>query len=137
MFSKAHLVSTLVATIWGMAGGFLLWGIIADPLMKEHMTLTGLMKEEIDMVFLPLGTLVQAFAFSYIYSKWGQGNYGMSTGLSFGLWMAILIGLGEKLVDYATANMMNLTGTLMNFVVYVVFFGVMGLLVGLIYKKMA
>lgn len=137
MFSKANLISTLVATIWGMGGGFLLWGILAEPYMVDHIMVDGLMKEPLEVVYLIIGTLIQAFAFATIYSKFGAGHYGAGNGFTFGIWMAILIGLGEGLVDFATSNMMNLHGTLVNFVVYLVFFGIMGLLVGLVYGKTA
>lgn len=134
MFSKANLISTIVATVWGMAGGFLLWGIIADPIMKDDM-MPGLMREMPDMFHLAIGTLIQAFGFSSIYRKFGEGNYGIKSGLSMGLLTAIMIGAGEKLVDFATSNMLNFHGTIINFFVYLVFFGIMGLLVGLIYQR--
>lgn len=137
MFSKANIISTIVATVWGMGGGFLLWGIIAEPLMKDHIILDGLLKETPDMVFLAIGTLIQGFAFSTIYSRFGSGNYGGASGFTMGILLAVLIGFGEKLIDYATANMMNLHATLINGVVYLVFFGVMGLLVGFIYAKIS
>ncbi|GAB5398871.1 MAG: hypothetical protein Aureis2KO_04560 [Aureisphaera sp.] len=137
MFSKANLVSTLVTAIWGMGGGFLLWGIIAEPLMADNMLIPNLVKEQPDMVFLALGCLIQAFGFCSIYRKFGMDNYGASTGLNMGILTGIMIGLGEKLIDFATANMMDMQGTLINFAIYVIFFGVTGLIAGLIYKKLA
>ena len=137
MFSKANLISTIVTAIWGMGGGFLLWGIIAEPLMADNMLMPNLVKEQPDMVFLALGCLIQAFGFSSIYRKFGMDNYGTASGLNMGILTGIMIGLGEKLIDYATANMMDMQGTLINFVIYIVFFGVTGVLAGLIYKKMA
>ena len=137
MFSKANLVSTLVATIWGVGGGFLLWGIVGEPLMADHMQMDGLLKETPDMAFLVIGCLIQAFAFCSIYGQWAKGSFGAGSGITFGAWLALLIGLGEKLIDYATANLMNLQGTIMNFVIYLVFFGVTGLLAGLIYNKLS
>ena len=136
MFSKANLVSTLIAGIWGMGGGFLLWGIIAEPMMTENM-LPGLLKAEPDMFHLAIGCLIQAFGFSTIYGKYGAGNYGAKSGLSMGIMVGIMIGAGEKLIDFATSNMMDFEGTLMNFVIYLIFFGVTGLIAGLIYKKLA
>ena len=135
MFSKANLISTVVALIWGMGGGFLLWGILAEPYMADHILLDGVMKDPVDMVYLGIGTLIQGFAFSTIYGKYGSGSYGAGSGLSYGIWLAILAGLGEGIIDFATANLMNLHGTLVNFLVYLIFFGIMGLLVGLIYGK--
>ncbi len=136
MFSKANIVSTILTAIWGLGGGFLLWGIIAEPLMADHMTLSGLIKEEPDMVWLAIGCIIQAFAFCTIYSKWGASGYSAMSGLTFGLWMGLMVGLGEGLIDFATSNMMDMTGTLMGFAVYLVFFGITGLIAGLVYSKM-
>lgn len=136
MFSKANLVSTLVTAIWGMGGGFLLWGIIAEPMMADNM-MSGLMRAEPDMFHLALGCLIQAFGFSTIYGKYGATSFGIKSGLSMGIMVGIMIGAGEKLIDFATSNMINFEGTLMNFAIYLVFFGITGLLAGLIYKKMA
>ncbi|MBL4662949.1 MAG: hypothetical protein JKY22_05215 [Flavobacteriaceae bacterium] len=136
MFSKVNLVSTLVATVWGVAGGFLLWGIIADPLMADHMGMEGIMKDPPDIMYLILGCLVQGFAFSTIYGKISAGSYDTASGIQYGILVAILVGLGGGLINYATGNLMDLTGTFMNFGIYLFFFAVMGLLAGLIYTKM-
>jgi len=136
MFSKANIISTIVTTIWGFAGGYLLWGLVGDPFMEDHFgSATGIMREVPDMVHLILGCLVQGFAFSTIYRKWGGGTYSASNGLNFGLWVAILIGLGGGLIDFATSNMLDITGTFANALIYLVFFLIMGALVGLIYNK--
>ncbi|MBT8262947.1 MAG: hypothetical protein KJO05_09010 [Bacteroidia bacterium] len=137
MFSKANLVSTLVLTIWGVGGGYLLWGILADPFFTDHVVTDGLMKDPPDMVHLIIGCLIQAFAFSSIYQRFGSGSYGAGSGLSMGIWIAIMVGLGEGLVDFATSNILDLHGTFVNCVIYLIFFGIMGLLAGLIYGKMA
>ncbi|NND61564.1 MAG: hypothetical protein HKN48_00055 [Flavobacteriaceae bacterium] len=137
MFSKANLVSTLLAGIWGFGGGYLLWGILGDPMLSDHVVTSGLMKDPPDMMYLVIGCLIQAFGFSTIYGKYGAANYGAGSGISLGVWVAIMIGLGEKLIDFATANILDRTGTLINFVIYLVFFAVTGLIAGLIYKKMA
>lgn len=137
MFSKANLTSTIVNTIWGAGGGFLLWGMLADPYLSDHVVTSGLMKDPPDMVYLVVGCFIQAFGFSAIYGKYGSGNYGASSGISMGVLAAIMVGLGEGLIDHATANILNLQGTMVNFVVYLVFFGIMGLLAGVIYKKMS
>ena len=136
MFSKANILSTIVTTIWGFAGGYLLWGVVADPMMAEHMgSATGLMKDPPDMLHLGIGTFIQGFAFSTLYGKWANGTFNATNGLHFGFWTAILIGLGGGLINFATSNMLDITGTFMNAVVYIVFFAVMGALAGLVYQK--
>ncbi|QNJ97156.1 hypothetical protein [Constantimarinum furrinae] len=136
MFTKANIVSTLVTAVWGFGGGYLLWGILGDPLLSDHLgSATGVMREMPDMFHLVLGCIIQAFAFSTIYGRWANSEYGMGTGITFGFWVAILMGLGEGLIDYATSNIIDMSGTFINFGIYLVFFLVTGLLAGLVYKK--
>lgn len=135
MFSKTNLVSTLVAAVWSMGGGFLLWGIIAEPLMAGRM-MDGLMKDPLEPAFLAIGSVVQGFGFSTIYRGFGQGNYNPASGIKMGVLFGLMVGFGEKLIDYATSNMMDMQATLINGVTYLVFFGVMGFLAGFIYKRM-
>jgi hypothetical protein len=136
MFSKSNIISTIVAAIWGFAGGYLLWGIIGEPIMADYMgSATGVMKEMPDMFHLALGCLVQGFVFSLIYSKWANGNYSAGNGINFGIWLGVLVGIGGGLIDFATGNILDLTGTIINAVIYIVFFAVMGALVGLVYRK--
>jgi len=134
MFSKTNLISTLITGLWAFFGGYLLWGFIGEPLLADHM-MPGLMKDPPDFLHLALGCLIMAFAFSVIYSKWARGAHSISQGIQFGIWLGILIGLGSGLIDYATGNMDDITGTLGNAVIYIVFFAVMGALVSLIYSK--
>ena len=135
MFSKSNLISTLVTAVWGYLGGWVLWGMLMDPILQEHNSATGMMKEMPDMFHLIIGCIIAGFAFSTIYGKWGSGNYSAMSGLTYGVWVGILLGFGEGLVNMAVMNMLDFTGTLLNGVTYVVFYAVMGLLAGLVYQK--
>ncbi|WP_303318275.1 hypothetical protein Q4Q34_10775 [Flavivirga abyssicola] len=135
MFSKTNLISTIITTIWGFLGGWLLWGIIGDPMLADHTFSSGLMKEAPDMALLFIGCLVVGFAFSTMYSKWARGSHGISQGAQFGIWIGILIGLGSGLIDYSTSNLLDLSGTIINAAIYIVHYAVMGILASLIYGK--
>ena len=137
MFSKTNLISTLVTTLWGFFGGWLLWGMIGDPMLTEHTINSGLMKEMPDMALLALGCLIAGFSFSSIYSKWARGTHGVSHGAQFGIWLGVLIGLGSGLIDHSTSNLLDLTGTIINAVIYIVHFAIMGILASLVYGKFA
>ena len=77
------------------------------------------------------------FIFSSIYNKWGNTNYGASNGLIYGIWIGLLMGLGEGMVNFAVMDMLDLTGTLINAGTFAVFYGIMGLLAGLVYGKLS
>ncbi|MFG6685717.1 hypothetical protein ACGK9U_03985 [Mariniflexile sp. HNIBRBA6329] len=135
MFSKSNLISTLVTTLWGFLGGWLIWGIIGDPILKEHISNADLMKEMPDMPLLALGCLIVGFAFSTMYSKWANSTHSAAIGATFGIWLGILTGLGDGLIDHATANIIDLSGTLINAVLYIIHFAIMGVLASLVYNK--
>ncbi|TGV04159.1 hypothetical protein [Flavivirga rizhaonensis] len=135
MFSKTNLISTIITTIWGFLGGWLLWGIIGDPMLADHTVSSGLMKEVPDMALLTIGCLVVGFAFSTMYSKWARGSHGIFQGVQFGIWIGILIGLGSGLIDYSTSNLLDLSGTIINAAIYIVHYSIMGILASLIYGK--
>jgi thiamine transporter ThiT len=136
MFTKTNLISTIVAAIWSFMGGFLFWGILAEDFMNNHLgTATGMGKEMPDFGLLAFGCLVQAFAFSSIFRNWGSDSYTPMDGLKYGIWAGILVGFGHGLINHATTNFLDMTGSVVNGFIYVVFYAVMGLLVGWIYKK--
>ena len=137
MFSKSNLISTLVTAIWGYLAGWLLWGMLMDPILEEHNAATGIMKEMPDMVHLLIGCIISGFVFSSIYSKWANGNFGPSSGLSYGIWVGVLFGLGAGMIDMSVMNMLDFTGTMLNGATYIVFYAIMGLLAGLIYQKIS
>ncbi len=136
MFSKTNIIATLVTGLWAFFGGYLLWGILGESLMMDHLgSASGVMKETPDFVHLTLGCLILAFIFCIIYSKWARGMHSASQGAQFGLWLGLLSGVGEGLIDFATANILTLTGTLLNAVIYIIYFLVMGILASMVYGK--
>ena len=135
MFSKSNLISTLITALWGFLGGWLTWGIIGDPILKEHILHTSLMKEIPNFPLLALGCLIIGFSFSTMYSKWANGTHNISVGVNFGIWLGILTGLGDGLIDHATANIIDLSGSIMNAMLYIVHFAIMGILASIVYSK--
>ena len=136
MFSKTNLISTLVTTIWGFMGGYLLWGILADSFLNNHLsTATGVGKEVPDWGFLALGCLIQAFTFSSVFKQWGAKHFNTICGLKYGILIGIFVGYGNELINYATTNVLDITGALVNGAIYIVFYAMMGFLTGYIYNK--
>ncbi|MEX0312783.1 MAG: hypothetical protein AB3N18_01295 [Allomuricauda sp.] len=136
MFSKSNLLATVVATIVMFLLGYLLWGMAAESLMDGHV-ITDIMKDPPDFLFIILGNLVSAFALSNLYGKWARGHHSVKEGAKFGAWISLFAGLGTALIWYATANLFDLTGHLLDFVLALVFFVVTGIAIALIYQKTA
>jgi len=136
MFSKNNLIAFLITSLWSYFGGFLLWGILGDPLLKDHLgSATGLMKDPPDMILLMLGCVILAIIFCVIYSKWARGHHSVSQGAQFGLLLGILAGFGSGLIDHATSNMVTFSGFFINGLLYLVYYVIMGIIASLVYNK--
>ena len=136
MFSKTNLMAYFVTALWAYFGGFLIWGIIGDPLLENHLgSATGLMKDVPDHLHLVLGCVILAIIFCIIYHKWARGHHNASHGAQFGLLLGLLAGFGSGLIDYSTSNMLVFSGFFINAIMYLVYYIIMGIIASLIYKK--
>jgi ABC-type Mn2+/Zn2+ transport system permease subunit len=137
MFSKTSLISTVVTAIWGCFGGFLLWGILADPYLKAHPgSAAGVMKEGMpDFPFLIIGCIITGLFFSTIYSKWSRGHHSITEGAQFGILIGVFMGFGNGIIDYSTTNIMDMSAMLLNGAIYIIHFMIMGILASMIYNR--
>ena len=129
-------MATLAGTVTMFVVGYLLWGIALVDVMEGH-TITNVMKDPPDFVMLLLSHIIASFALSNIYGKWSDGNYGAGDGFNFGIWVGIFTGISYSLLGYATANLMDLTGHLIDGVVTLIFFTIVGIVIGIAYKAAA
>ena len=136
MFSKTNLISGLVTALWGFFGGYLLWGILTAPFFANHAgSAISAGKEIPDFLPLALGCLISGVVFSYFYANYANGNHSISKGVNFGLLMGIYVGIGHGLINHATTNILDTTGTIANMGVYIVFLIIMGVLASIVYNK--
>ncbi len=59
----------------------------------------------------------------------------ISKGVYLGIWIGILLGFGNGIIDFSTMGVLDITGTLVNGLIYVVHFSIMGALASLVYSK--
>ena len=106
------LVRVLAATVAGgivfFAVGYVLFGIVLDPIMKPYMRhFPGLMKEPMpSMIFLPLWNLTMAFLFAIVFEKWANIRTFVD-GLKGGFLLMLLIALIIDLQYVAFTNIFN------------------------------
>ncbi|MFC4221013.1 hypothetical protein [Flagellimonas marina] len=136
MFSKSNLLATLVGAIVMFFLGYLIWGIATVDFFEQH-TVVNVMKEVPNMGLIALANLIAVFALSTLYSKWARGHHSAGQGFQFGVWIGIFIGLGMGLLNYATANFMDMTGHIVEAIIDIVFFGIIGAVISLVYQKTA
>lgn len=56
-------------------------------------------------------------------------------GFEFGAWIGIFIGLGLGLLWFSTSELMDTTGTLVEAIIDIIFYGIIGGIIGLTYSK--
>ena len=133
MFSKQHLLSTLVATVTMFFLGYLIWGVATVDFFEGH-TINNVMKDPPLFPFIILANLIAAFTLCVIYGKWARGYHSMGGGFQFGVWIGIFVGLGMGLLWYGTSEMMDLQGHLVEAVLDIVYYGIVGAVIGLMFK---
>lgn len=136
MFSKTNLLATLVSAIVMFFLGYLIWGLATVNFFTEH-TIVNTMKEVPDLGLIALANLIGTFIMSTLYSKWARGHHSLGQGFEFGALIGAFVGLSMGLLWYATANMMDLTAHVIEAILDIVFYGIIGICIALVYQKMA
>ena len=95
------------------------------------------MKETPDMLFIALGNLIGAFALISIYGKWARGVHSAKEGFQFGIWVGVFTGFGMGLLNYGVNDLMDLTGHIAEGVIEIIFYGIIGAVITMIYKATA
>ncbi len=136
MFSVSNLLAILASFIILFFGGYLYYGILAAGFYESHAgSATGVQKEQVDMVFIAIGCLVEAFVMTSIYSKWANGDYTVSNGLKFGAFVGLFVGFGIGLITYATTNLSDITGHIVDGIWNIFFYGLTGVVIALVLNK--
>ncbi|WP_190809971.1 hypothetical protein [Flagellimonas sp. S3867] len=136
MFSKSNLLATLAGGATMFLLGYLIWGVATVDFFAEH-SLVNAMKEVPNMGLIVVGNLVQAFALSTLYSKWARGHHSMGQGFQFGAWVGVFVGVGMGLIWYATSNWMDFTGHTVEAIIDIIYYGIAGAVIALVYQKTA
>jgi hypothetical protein len=138
MFTKENLLATVAGTVTMFILGYLIWGMAAASFFEAH-SITNVMKpdDEMNMAFIFLGNLFAAFGMSSLYRKWARGYHGFVDGFGFGAWIGFIIGVGMGLVWLGTSNFMDPTGHLAEAILDIVFYGLVGAVISLVYKATA
>ncbi|ALM08086.1 hypothetical protein SB49_09925 [Sediminicola sp. YIK13] len=134
MFSKANVLATIIGFVVMFLFGYAIWGIATAEFFEAHAT-NSIMKNPPDMLFIALGNLIGTFAISTIYGKWAAGAYGAANGFAFGIWIGIFVGLGMGLLWYGTSELMDMTGHLVEAIIDIFFYGIVGAVIGFVYQK--
>ena len=128
MSTNKILMAGLVAAVVSFFLGWAIYGMLLMDFYATNVgTATGVMRTESEMVWwaLIVGNLCTGLLFAYIYGRWASIT-SASTGAQAGAMIGLLIGGSWNLMMYGTSNLSNLTGTLVDIVVYTVMSAIVG-----------
>ncbi|HMO40099.1 MAG TPA: hypothetical protein PKC76_19180 [Saprospiraceae bacterium] len=112
--------------------GFLVYGVLLMKFFEANAgTATGVMKEPMDWWALILGNLAWGFLLAVIFVRWANIST-FATGLRAGAIIGLLTGLSFDLMIYGTSNLSNLTGTIVDVLIFTALSAVAGGVVGLV-----
>lgn len=134
MFSKSNILATILGFVTMFLLGYAIWGVATVSFFEAHAT-NNIMKDPPDLLFIALGNLIGTFALSTIYGQWAAGSYSAANGFAFGIWIGIFVGLGMGLLWYGTSELMDMTGHLVEAILDIVFYGIIGAVIGFVYQK--
>jgi hypothetical protein len=136
MFTKQNLLATLAGFAAMFLMGYGIWEFLLADFFNSH-TLKSFMNEEMSMALIAGSNLIAAFALSSVYGKWARGHHSATDGFQYGAWIGLFTGFGIGLLNQAVMGLMDMTGTLVNGVVEVIYYGIIGAIIALVYKATA
>lgn len=136
MFTKQNLLATLAGFVTMFLLGFVIWGMALTGFFQEH-SINDVMKDPPDLITIALGNLIATFALSSLYGKWARGVHSLSEGFQFGLWIGIFVGLGLGLLWCGTTELMDTTGYVVEAVLDILFYAIIGAVIAVVYKATA
>ncbi|AWX44056.1 hypothetical protein HME9304_01056 [Flagellimonas maritima] len=136
MFSKSNLLATLAAFFTMFLLGYGIWEFLLAEFFEAH-TVKSVMNEQMNMGLIAGSNLIAAFVLSTIYGKWARGYHSVGDGFTYGAWIGVFTGFGLGLLNYAVMGLSDLTAALVNGVVEVIFYGIIGVVIALVYKNTA
>lgn len=135
MNPKQFALGTLTGGVAYFFLGFLVYAVILAGFFEANMgTATGVMKTDMQWWPLILGNLASGALLTLVFLKWANIST-FSSGASAGAIIGFLVASGYDLIMYDTSNIMNLTGTLVDIVVYTLISALVGGLIGLVLQK--
>lgn len=127
-----HVTAVVAAGIVMFLVGFLLYGVLLMGFFESN-AVAGVMKDPPEWLWLVLGQFVTAWIL-FLVLCWA-GAASVAEGAKKGAVFGLLWSLGYGLTMYGTANVANLTVTLVDPLVAAVIFGAAGAVIGMILGK--
>ena len=132
MDNKKLIIGTVAGGVTFFVLGFVLYGIVLESFFANHAgSATGVLKTEIMFWPLILGNLALAALLSYVFLKWAKIK-SFGGGMKAGAIIGFLIALSLDMILYDTTNMMDLTASIVDVIVFTVMTAIGGGVIGMV-----
>jgi hypothetical protein len=129
MDTKKFLLGSLIGGAVLFLLGYLFYAVIFTSFFETHSGGTNYMKDPPDMLFIALGNLAYGALLTYIFLKWASIKTA-ATGLQAGAVIGFLVGASWDFLMYGTSNLMDITGTVVDVIVFTIMSAIAGNVVG-------
>lgn len=136
--SSAHrLFAVLIVFILLFFGSYLFYGVLAAEFFETQVgSATGVQKTDVNMAFIALGDLIQAWVFVKLYSGYAKAYHHPFIGWQYGGLIGLLMGFGAGLIMYGTTHIFALNAYLVDGIWQIFLYGLAGFSVASFLKKM-
>jgi hypothetical protein len=130
MNTNKFIMGTLAGGITFFLAGFVIYGIALMSFFEAHAgSATGVAKADMVWWALILGNMASAGLLSYIFLKWANiSSFG--SGASAAAIIGFFMSLSYEMINFATTNVMDMTGAIAEVIVSVVYFAIGGGVIG-------
>ncbi len=126
MNTKKILVATLVGAVAFFLLGWIIWGMLLQGFMADHMThYDGLIKEPPNMILMFVSMIFSALFYAIIFNRWANIST-FKTGLQAGAIISVLLGLSYGLFDLSYFNLRDVTAVVVDVFANAVYGGLGG-----------
>jgi uncharacterized membrane-anchored protein YitT (DUF2179 family) len=133
MTATKRILATLVGFITYFLLGWVLYGMALSGYMESQTTAAGLAvnRPEESMIWwaMIVSNIFLAYFLVYIFGKWANISTFMG-GLQAGMTLGLIIAIAMDLMFYSMADMMTMTGYIVDILVTTVMWGITGGVIG-------
>jgi magnesium-transporting ATPase (P-type) len=136
MNSLSNLAAIVASFVLIFFLNYIFYGVVAAEFFENHHgPAAAVMKEEVDMIFIFFGTLIQAVALTLLYARWSQGIHEVANGFRFGALVGVFAGFGMMLIMFGTSHFYDLPALIVDGLWYVFLYGLCGGTIAMVSKR--
>jgi len=133
MNTQKYLITSIAASVYFMAYGFLVYAVLLADYLAELMPAGSISPEsEQNVVYIAIGCLFLGFVLTYMFIK-GLEHRGTTEGLRFGLLIGLVF-MGVYLIEAGTSPTTFQTALIFGLMDIIMYMGG-GLIIALLYKE--